>query len=116
MDGSNINWAFDKKFEAQRKLGKLPELINTGSCSLHILHGAFTCFVSTLASLALAVLVLHNGQGAVEKGFSNKNVIETNMGELTLVSKRVDTRPYVCKRFVIPMLRSLNFPSHTDES
>ena len=45
--------------------------------------------VSTLASLALAVLVLHNGQGAVERGFSNKNVIETNMRELTLVSKRL---------------------------
>ena len=37
-----------------------------------------------------AVFVLHNGQASVERGFSlNKEVISTNMGEMTIRSRRM---------------------------
>ena len=37
-----------------------------------------------------AVFVLHNGQASVERGFSlNKELISTNMGEMTIRSRRM---------------------------
>ena len=41
MDGPNVNWSLFKKVEEERKLKNLPQLINIGSCALHIVHGAF---------------------------------------------------------------------------
>ena len=43
MDGPNVNHALAKKMEADRESAGLPQMINTGSCSLHIVHGAFKC-------------------------------------------------------------------------
>lgn len=43
-----------------------------------------------LSGVLQAVFVLHNGQGEVERGFShNKEVLATNMGELTIISRRM---------------------------
>ena len=41
MDGPSVNWAFFDLLSKQRNQDGLPELINIGSCSLHIVHGAF---------------------------------------------------------------------------
>ena len=42
MDGPHVNWSmYDKVAEKRAELEKLPELISFGSCSLHIVHGAF---------------------------------------------------------------------------
>ena len=41
MDGPNVNVALAKKVDFDREASGLPQLINTGSCSLHIIHGAF---------------------------------------------------------------------------
>ena len=41
MDGPNSNWSLYRKIRDQRKVEDLIELINIGSCSLHITHKAF---------------------------------------------------------------------------
>ena len=41
MDGLNVNIALAKKVDTDRKATGLPQLINIGFCSLHIIHGAF---------------------------------------------------------------------------
>ena len=44
MDGPNKNLKFLQKLKEQRNELGFPELINLGSCNLHIIHGAFkTC-------------------------------------------------------------------------
>ena len=45
MDGPNVNIALARKVEADREAAGLPQLINTGSCSLHIIHGVFKSWV-----------------------------------------------------------------------
>ena len=40
MDGPNVNWHVLKKHIQFREGKEFPELINIGSCGLHILHGA----------------------------------------------------------------------------
>lgn len=41
MDGPKANWSFLNLMNADRKELGMPELIEIGSCSLHVLHGAF---------------------------------------------------------------------------
>ena len=42
MDGPNVNWKmYDKLVEERGENEQLPELINVGSCGLHVVHGAF---------------------------------------------------------------------------
>ena len=41
MDGPNVNWAFFESLQSKRKLEELPELLDFGSCNLHVVHGAF---------------------------------------------------------------------------
>ena len=41
MDGPNVNWLFYDKISNERDNLALPELLHTGSCGLHILHGSF---------------------------------------------------------------------------
>ena len=41
MDGLNVNWSLYDTISSTREEIKLPALINIGSCSLHIFHGAF---------------------------------------------------------------------------
>jgi len=40
MDGPSVNWKFLDMLQKKRKESELPQLINIGSCSLHIIHGA----------------------------------------------------------------------------
>lgn len=40
MDGPTVNWSFLQKLVSQRKQNSLPEILNVGSCGLHIVHGA----------------------------------------------------------------------------
>ena len=44
MDGSNVNWALLDNLSIHRKEenANAPDLINIGSCSLHIVHGSFS--------------------------------------------------------------------------
>ena len=41
MDGPSVRWKFYNALSNQRDESKLPTLIDTGSCSLHIVNGAF---------------------------------------------------------------------------
>lgn len=41
MDGPSTNWNVLDLIDNERAAGNLPRTINIGSCSLHILHGAF---------------------------------------------------------------------------
>ena len=41
MDGPNVNSSFYDKLSDERSKLTLPELLRTGSCGLHILHGSF---------------------------------------------------------------------------
>ena len=39
MDGPNVNWKFYTDLTKERNLEELPQLLNIGSCGLHIVHG-----------------------------------------------------------------------------
>ena len=43
MDGPHTNWKLFQELTEDRNISdpELPKLINTGSCGLHIVHGAF---------------------------------------------------------------------------
>ena len=41
MDGPSVNWTFYRTVSKEREENELHELINVGSCGLHVLHGAF---------------------------------------------------------------------------
>ena len=42
MDGPNINWKFlEIAIEERKNEAMFPELLNIGSCGLHVLHGAY---------------------------------------------------------------------------
>ena len=42
MDGPNVNWKFlEIAIEEMKKEPLCPELLNIGSCGLHVLHGAY---------------------------------------------------------------------------
>ena len=41
MDGPNVNWKFYHNLLQERKGEELPDLLNIGSCSLHVVHGSF---------------------------------------------------------------------------
>ena len=39
MDGPNVNWKFYTDLTKERNSEELPQLLNIGSCGLHIVHG-----------------------------------------------------------------------------
>ena len=41
MDGPSTNWKFYEDLVQHREAEELPAMINIGSCSLHVIHGAF---------------------------------------------------------------------------
>ena len=41
MDGPSVNWKFYEAVTKDRAEDKLHQLINIGSCGLHVIHGAF---------------------------------------------------------------------------
>ena len=41
MDGLSTNWKFYDDLVRQRDAEDVPMLLNMGSCSLHVIHGAF---------------------------------------------------------------------------
>ena len=41
MDGSNVNWKFYHNLFQERNGKELPDLLNSGSCSLHVVHESF---------------------------------------------------------------------------
>ena len=41
MDSPNVTWSIYNKLNNKRNELTLPELLHTGSCVLHILHGSF---------------------------------------------------------------------------
>ena len=41
MDGCNVNWKLYHSLFQKRKGEELPDLLNIGSCSLHVVHGSF---------------------------------------------------------------------------
>ena len=41
MDGPSTNWAFYASLQLHREKEELPQLLNIGSCVMHIVHGAF---------------------------------------------------------------------------
>ena len=47
MDGPSVNWAFLKEIQNHREQEELQQLINIGSCGLHIIHGAFQTGATT---------------------------------------------------------------------
>ena len=47
VDGPSVNRAFLKEIEKHREQEELPQLINIGSCCLHIIRGAFQTGATT---------------------------------------------------------------------
>ena len=47
MDGPSVNWTFLKEIQKHHEEAELPQLINIGSCGLHIIHGAFQTGATT---------------------------------------------------------------------
>ena len=47
MDGPSTNWKFLDDLNKHRKDNEMPQLINTGSCSLHVIHGAFKAAIES---------------------------------------------------------------------
>ena len=47
MDGPGVNWPFFREIQKHREQKELPQLINIGSCGLHIIHGAFQTGATT---------------------------------------------------------------------
>ena len=43
MDGPNVNIKVQKDLQKKRKIENLPQLLDTGTCSLHTVHNAFKC-------------------------------------------------------------------------
>lgn len=41
MDGPNTNWVVLDKMKAHRDANEIPQIMDVGSCGLHIVHGAF---------------------------------------------------------------------------
>ena len=41
IDGPSVNWKFYKAVTKDRAKDELHQLINIGSCGLHVIHGAF---------------------------------------------------------------------------
>ena len=41
MDGPSVNWKFYHNLFQERKGEELPDLLNIGSCSLHVIHESF---------------------------------------------------------------------------
>ena len=41
MDGPCVNMKFYTELEKTREEAQLPNLIDTGTCSVHVIHGAF---------------------------------------------------------------------------
>ena len=41
MDGPNVNWKFYRNLFQERKGKEVPDLLNIGSCSLHVVHEIF---------------------------------------------------------------------------
>ena len=41
MDCPNVNWKFYSNLFQERKGKEVPDLLNIGSCSLHLVHGSF---------------------------------------------------------------------------
>lgn len=40
MDGPNVNWRFLTDLIKKREDEHMPQLLNVGSCGLHVIHGA----------------------------------------------------------------------------
>lgn len=47
MDGPNINWKVFRDLGDEIRLEKDTDLLNVGSCGLHVVHGAFKCAVES---------------------------------------------------------------------
>ena len=64
MDGPNVNWSFLNNLVAHRKEenANAPDLINIGSCGLHVTHGSFGTGLKktdwNLAEMNIEVLLL----------------------------------------------------------
>ena len=41
VDGRNTNWSVFEKLNAHREKNELPQILEIGSCNLHVIHGAF---------------------------------------------------------------------------
>ena len=62
MDGPNVNWKMLNKITEERcSVEHYPGLINVGSCSLHVVHGAFRSgVIKTKWGINLVLKALHN--------------------------------------------------------
>ena len=64
------------------------------------IHAEALC--PTLAKLLKMIFVISHGQGSVERGFShNKTVLQTNIGEISVISKRL-VKDYLISKNVLP--------------
>ena len=62
MDGPNVNWKMLNKITEERcSVEHYPGLINVGSCSLHVVHGAFRSgVIKTKWGMYSVLKALHN--------------------------------------------------------
>jgi len=47
MDGPNVKWNVLELLQQERAKEERPEIVNIGSCGLHIVHGAFKTGIQT---------------------------------------------------------------------
>ena len=77
MDGPSVNWFFYDQLNNERNELTLPELLHTGSCCLHILHGSFKTGTHTTEwKLAMILKVIY-------KMFDDSPARRANYTELT---------------------------------
>ena len=107
MDGPSTSWTFFNLLQNDRVEKEQHNLIDIGSCSLHIKHGAFktgaeSCVSNMKVTLKGAFTILDHtparredyithshGQADVKRGFIlNKNFLNQNMETLTITSCR----------------------------
>ena len=105
MDGPSTSWKFFNLLQNDRVEKEQHNLIDIGSCSLHIIHGAFKTGAESCCSNMKVILkgaftildhtparredyITHShGQADVKRGFIlNKNFLNQNMETLTITS------------------------------
>ena len=63
MDGPNVNWAVHKEIVAlkQSTSSNCPQLLELGSCGLHVVHGAYKtsqcCYCAVILGVSVSVII-----------------------------------------------------------
>lgn len=104
MDGPNTNWAVLEKLKAFRSKNEMPQVMEVGSCGLHIVHGAFQTGVKAtswqLEKILKAMWKLFNDSPARRDLY-----IQLNQSEVFLLmfcqTRWVEDGPVACRARIV---------------